>query len=148
MKKLIILSFFLTSIHQQAQIFKRTSINAAYRYTGRNVIQGGLEYRLPKSFSNFIVGASVLYTSINDKAKFIPEFNFYASNLGLLGVSVNPYSIEPRFGFSFLNTIMINTGYAIPIHNEKYFKGITFGVQLNFPLTKNSEFYHNYSVIK
>ncbi|KFF01471.1 hypothetical protein [Chryseobacterium luteum] len=134
----------LFSITAHAQILDKTAFNVAYRYTGRNVLQAGLEFKTNTAGEqSLIAGASMLYTSINQKDKFLPEANIYYTNIEgrLIGVSVNPYSIEPRIGFSFINIFYINTGYAIPIHRERFFKGITFGVQFNIAPAKNSKFY-------
>lgn len=134
----------LFAIPANAQISDKTAFNVAYRYTGRNVLQGGLSYKINNDRKqSFVVGTSLLYTSVESKAKFLPEINFnYTHNLGQAGVSINPYSIEPRLGFSLLNFIYLNTGYAIPVHTEKYFKGFTFGVQFNISPSKNSIFYN------
>lgn len=140
-----LITFLLTpAVH--AQLWDKTAFNAAYRYTGRNVVQAGLEFKTNTGREqSMIAGASVLYTSVNQKDKFLPEANiYYTHSQGLLmGVSVNPYSIEPRIGFSFINILYINTGYAIPIHREKFFKGITFGVQFNISPAKKSKFYNH-----
>ncbi|MDP9959957.1 hypothetical protein [Chryseobacterium lathyri] len=138
----LLLCLLATTAH--AQILDKTALNIAYRYTGRNIIQGGLEFKTNTAREqSLIVGASMLYTSIKHKDKFLPEANIYYTNIKgrLMGVSVNPYSIEPRIGFSFINTFYINTGYAIPIHRDKFFKGITFGLQFNIAPVKNSKFY-------
>ncbi|MDV7696220.1 hypothetical protein N6B72_04715 [Chryseobacterium soli] len=134
----------------QGQILDKTVISAAYRYTGRNVLQGGLEYKINVSTSkSFIVGASLLYTSIHDEAKFLPEANMYYTNRKgqLLGISLNPYSIEPRIGISLFSIFYLNTGYAFPIHKEKYFKGITLGIQLNIAPFKNTTFYDQFRMM-
>ncbi|WP_228406547.1 MULTISPECIES: hypothetical protein [unclassified Chryseobacterium] len=103
---------------------------------------GRIRIRLGNSYDgSIILGPSLLYTHVNDKDKFIPEMNVNILRAGLLiGVSGNPYSLEPRIGFSLFNAIFLNTGYAFPIHKEKYFKGITFGIQFNIA-QKHSKFY-------
>jgi hypothetical protein len=144
MKLYYFLPFLLLPAAAQGQALDKIVINTAYRYTGRNVLQGGLEYKINNSPSHSIIaGASLLYTSINGEAKFLPEANMYYTNRKgqLLGISVNPYSIEPRVGISLFSLFYINTGYAVPIHKEKYFKGITFGIQLNIAPAKNPKFY-------
>lgn len=134
----------LFAIPAHAQILDKTAFNIAYRYTARNVLQGGLSYKINNDRKqSFVVGTSILYTPIERKAKFLPEINFnYTNNLGQVGLSVNPYSIEPRVGFSLLNFMYLNTGYALPVHKEKYFKGFTFGVQFNISPSKSSIFYN------
>jgi hypothetical protein len=144
MKSYSILILLLLTISVQSQVLDKTAFNIAYRYTGRNVIQGGLSYKINNERGqSFAVGTSVLYTPIENKAKFQPEINFnYTNSLGqLFGISLNPYSIEPRVGFSLFNFMYLNTGYALPIHKEKYFKGFTFGVQFNIAPSKSSNFY-------
>ena len=64
----------------------------------------------------------------------------------MIGVSGNQYSLEPRIGISLFNAIFLNTGYAFPIHKEKYFKGITFGVQLNIA-PNSSKFYDKMKIM-
>ncbi|AZA76820.1 hypothetical protein EG347_04460 [Chryseobacterium sp. G0186] len=142
MKKYFAMASFLVFITAHAQLLDKTALNIGYRYTGRNVLQAGLEFRLGESNDkSLILGPSVLYTRINQTDKFIPEANAYYTNNGqLYGVSVNQYSVEPRIGVSLFNLFFINTGYAFPIHKEKYFKGITFGIQFNIAPNK-SKFY-------
>lgn len=146
MKLYSILILLLFAISVQSQVLNKTALNIGYRYTGRNVVQGGFSYKLNNSTAqSLVVGASVLYTSIDSKAKFLPEANFYYTNaMGhLFGVSINPYAIEPRIGLSLFNFMHLNTGYALPIDKERYFKGITFGVQFNIAPVKSSKFYEN-----
>ena len=142
MKKYFAIAFLLTAFTSNAQLLDKTAFNVAYRYTGRNVLHAGLAFRLGESsYKSVILGPSMLYTRINHTDKFIPEANINIINNGLLyGASINPYSLEPRIGISLLNALFINTGYAFPIHKEKYFKGITFGIQLNIA-PNNSKFY-------
>lgn len=143
MKKYVILFFAFTTTVLNAQ-WDKTAFNIAYRYTGRNVLQAGLEFKANAAREQSLVfGVSMLYTSVHHQDKFLPEANIYYTNIKsqLMGVSINPYSIEPRIGFSLFNFMYLNTGYAFPIHREKYFKGITFGVQFNIAPAKNSAFY-------
>ena len=109
-------------------------MGAAYRYTGRNVAQLGLQYKISdKNDKTYFVGASALYSSINGKGKIVPEINFnFVDEDMYYAISANQYAIEPRIGMTFLNAFWINTGYAIPIDDNKYFKVITFGLQFNF----------------
>ncbi|MET3037759.1 hypothetical protein ABXT08_16805 [Chryseobacterium sp. NRRL B-14859] len=143
MKKHSIIFFLLLAIFSNAQILERTAVNLAYRYTGRNVLQAGLEFRIGESgYKSVVIGPSMLYTRLNKKDRFIPEANIYYANNGqLYGASISQYSIEPRIGISLFNIFFFNTGYAFPIHKEKYFKGITFGVQFNIAPVKGSKFY-------
>lgn len=142
MKKYIILPLIFVMAFSNAQLLEKTAMGISYRYSGRNVLQAGLEYRLGNSYDgSIILGPSLLYTRVNDTDRFIPEINVNLLRAGLLiGVSGNPYSLEPRIGFSLFNAIFLNTGYAFPIHKEKYFKGITFGIQFNIA-PKHSKFY-------
>ncbi|MCJ7932191.1 MAG: hypothetical protein MUW56_00760 [Chryseobacterium sp.] len=142
MKKYLTLSFLLLAILSSAQVLEKAAFNVAYRYTGRNVLQAGLEFRLGDThYKSLIIGPSLLYTRINNTDKFLPEANIYVSNNGqLFGISANQYSIEPRIGISLFNIFFLNTGYSFPINKEKYFKGVTFGIQFNMS-PKNSKFY-------
>ncbi|WP_312285495.1 hypothetical protein [Chryseobacterium gleum] len=148
MKKYGILFLFFSMFFVKAQILEKTALNISYRYTGRNVLQAGLEYRFGESsYKSIIVGPSLLYTRINQTDKFIPEANINFIDNGLLfGISGNQYSLEPRIGISLFNTIFLNTGYAFPIHKEKYFKGVTFGIQLNIA-PKYSKFYDKMKIM-
>lgn len=148
MKKYFILPFFLSVIFSNAQLLEKTAVNISYRYTGRNVVQAGLEYRFGESYEGSIIaGPSLLYTRVNETDKLIPEMNINFLRAGLLiGVSANPYSVEPRIGVSLFNAVFLNTGYAFPIHRDKYFKGITFGIQLNIA-PKHSKFYDNLKIM-
>jgi len=148
MKKYFILPLLLPAIFLKAQLLEKTALNVSYRYTGRNVLQAGLEYRFGNSYDgSIILGPSLLYTRVNDTDKFIPEMNINLLRAGLLiGVSGNPYSLEPRIGVSLFNAIFLNTGYAFPIHKEKYFKGVTFGIQLNIA-PKYSKFYDKMKIM-
>ncbi|SIS66317.1 hypothetical protein SAMN05421786_101829 [Chryseobacterium ureilyticum] len=144
MKKYFILFSFLFIFISNAQILERTALNISYRYIGRNVLQTGLEFKLGDSNDkSVILGPSILYTRINAANKFIPEANIYYINNGqLYGASVNQYAVEPRIGISLFNIFFLNTGYAFPIYKDKYFKGITFGIQFNIA-PKKSNFYDN-----
>lgn len=148
MKRYFALAFLLSTMTAHAQILDRAAISLAYRYTGRNVLQAGLEFRIGDSnYKSVILGPSLLYTRINETNKFIPEANISYLNNGLLyGASINQYSLEPRIGISLFNAIFLNTGYAFPIHKEKYFKGITFGIQLNIA-PNNSKFYDKMKIM-
>ncbi|MEG0925192.1 hypothetical protein [Chryseobacterium sp.] len=148
MKKYFAILFLISMTTANAQLLEKTAINVAYRYTGRNVLQAGLEFRLGDSrYQSVILGPSILYTRINQTDKFLPEAHAYYTNNGqLYGVSVNPYSLEPRIGISLFNMLFLNTGYAFPIHKEKYFKGITFGIQFNIA-PNNSKFYDKMKIM-
>ncbi|OCA69856.1 hypothetical protein BBH99_14630 [Chryseobacterium contaminans] len=148
MRKYFAVTFLLSIMMANAQILDKTAVNLAYRYTGRNVLQAGLEFRFGESnYKSVIIGPSILYTRINETNKFIPEANINYINNGLLyGASINPYAIEPRIGISLFNLLFLNTGYAFPIHKEKYFKGITVGVQFNIA-PNHSKFYDKMKVM-
>lgn len=148
MKKYFTPTLFLFGIISNAQLVEKTALHLSYRYTGRNVLQAGLEFRLGEmSNTSVILGPSVLYTRINQKNKFIPEANVnFIHNGALFGVSGNQYSLEPRVGISLFNALFLNTGYAFPIYKEKYFKGITFGIQFNIA-PKGSKFYDHMKIM-
>jgi hypothetical protein len=142
MKKYFAVAFVISVITINAQLLEKTAITVAYRYTGRNVLQTGLEFRIGNTHGrSIILGPSLLYSHINHADKFIPEAHIYLSDQGkLFGLSSNPYSIEPRIGITLFNIIFLNTGYTFPIHKEKYFKGVTFGIQFNIA-PKHAQFY-------
>jgi hypothetical protein len=148
MKRYFALVFLLSIITVNAQIMNRTALNLAYRYTGRNVLQAGLEFRLGSSnYKSVIFGPSILYARIEETNKFIPEANIYFLNNGLLyGTSINQYALEPRVGISLFNVLFLNTGYAFPIHKDRYFKGVTFGIQFNIA-PNHSKFYDKMKVM-
>ncbi|SIS29046.1 hypothetical protein SAMN05421768_101467 [Chryseobacterium joostei] len=148
MKKYFVLAFFISTIIVNAQLLEKTAINVAYRYMGRNILQAGLEFRFGDSrYQSVILGPSMLYTRTNQTDKFLPEAHVYYTNNGqLYGVSINQYSLEPRIGISLFNMLFLNTGYAFPIHKDKYFKGITFGVQFNIA-PNNSKFYDKMKIM-
>ncbi|WP_370900449.1 hypothetical protein [Chryseobacterium gossypii] len=150
MKLYYSLLFLLSASLSYAQLWQKTAINIGYRYTGRNVLQAGLEFKTNgMSEQSVIAGVSMLYTFCNHEEKFLPEANIYYSSISgyLLGASLNPYAVEPRLGFSLFNFIYLNTGYALPIHRDKYFRGITFGVQLNIAPAKSTGFYDRLKVM-
>ncbi|WP_431609938.1 hypothetical protein [Chryseobacterium sp. 'Rf worker isolate 10'] len=148
MKKYFILPLFFSVIFSNAQLLEKTALNISYRYTGRNVLQAGLEYRFGESYEgSIIIGPSLLYTRVNETDKLIPEININLLRAGLLlGISGNPYSLEPRIGVSLFNAVFLNSGYAFPIHREKYFKGVTFGIQFNIA-PKHSKFYDHLKIM-
>lgn len=148
MRKYLILPFILLMFFSNAQLLEKTAVNISYRYTGRNVLQAGLEYRFGNSYDgSIILGPSLLYTHVNQTDKFIPEAHINFLRFGqMFGISANPYSLEPRWGISLFNAIFLNTGYAFPIHKEKYFKGVTFGIQLNIA-PKHSKFYDKLKIM-
>lgn len=141
--------FFFFALLANAQIFEKTAINLGYRYTGRNVLQAGLEFRIGDSGGHSVIlGPSLLYTRAKKEDKLLPEANVYYTTSGqLYGVSINQYSIEPRVGVSLLNIFFLNTGYSFPIDKNKYFKGITFGIQLNIAPVRNSKFYDQIKIM-
>lgn len=151
MKNSIIIAFFLGIFAVNGQILNKMAIGTDYTYRGRNAFGVGLEYRLSdKKKPSVNIAARMLYTPIAGKAKILPEFRadyslFYAFHLG---TSLTPYAIEPRIGLNLLNVMVINTGYAIPIDKNHYFRGITFGLRVNFTLGKaqSSEFYDHFKM--
>lgn len=128
----------------QAQFVEKLGVSTEYRYLGRNVAGLGLEYRLHnRDAIVFNVGAKAFYTSVEGKATFLPQLNVEYGRLLNGGLSITPYAIEPQFILNFLNFLKFNTGYAIPIHREKYFRGITFGIQVNIAVKNGSKFYYD-----
>ena len=141
--KVVLLFMFFSGVTTFSQTFDQTAIGISYRYIDRNVLQLSLEQSVKTSTkAQYILGAAVIYASAQGKSKVLPEIHsYYVNELALVGLSVNPYAIEPRLGFSIFNGIYLTSGYAIPIDHHQYFKGITLGIQINFALTKYSKFY-------
>ncbi|EKB57264.1 hypothetical protein [Bergeyella zoohelcum] len=149
MKNYCTILLLMIGICISAQMDRRLAVSVDYTYRGRNAYGVGLEYRVTKPHEAvFNVAARALVTPIEDKNKIVPELRMDYGTWYLLGVSATPYAVEPRLGLSFLNMLVIHTGYAMPIHSEKYFKGITFGVRVNFGLTKQSKYYDTLNVIR
>lgn len=142
MKTFATLLLFST-VHLFSQNLEQTAVGISYRYIDRNVLQLSIEQVIQNSQKHKVVlGASILYTSVDGQAKYLPEIHsYYTRELGLVGLSVNTYAIEPRLGFSFFNGIYLTSGYAFPIDQNKYFKGLTFGIQFNIGVSKHSKFY-------
>lgn len=147
MKITLILIIICSWTKVQAQFLDKLAVSAEYRYLGRNIAGLGLEYRASnKDEAVLNIGAKVFYTTVKRKAKILPQINIECGNFLNGGVSITPYAIEPQFIINVLNLIKLNTGYAIPIHQEKYFKGITFGLQINIAVGKYSRFYDDLKV--
>ena len=145
MRILVSLLFLASFTFFKAQML-HPALNLSYRTVPKHsIFQTGIEFKPHQKVVNdspFIFGASLLYTRINHKDKLIPEVNiiygYPQTLLGgfFVGTSITPYTVEPRIGLNFYNLILINTGYALPIDKNKYFKGTTFGIQIN--LSKNN----------
>ena len=137
------------SLDTFSQNIEQTAVGISYRYMDRNVLQASVE-QVIKNPNNgyYVLGASVMYTSVNDDSKFLPEIHsFYSHDWGLAGLSLNTYAIEPRIGISILNAMYLTTGYAFPIEKNKYFNGIIFGFQFNMGVTKKTKFYNNFKYL-
>ncbi|WP_249413629.1 hypothetical protein [Chryseobacterium indologenes] len=61
MKKYFILPLILSAIFSKAQLLEKTALNVSYRYTGRNVLQAGLEYRFGNSYDGSIILALLYF---------------------------------------------------------------------------------------
>lgn len=141
--------FLISSINLFSQNLDQTAIGISYRYINRNVLQLSIEQIIKSSQKDkVILGASILYTSVGGQTKYIPEIHsYYTRELGLVGLSFSTHTIEPRIGISFFNGIYLTSGYAFPIDQNKYFKGFTFGIQLNIGISKHSDFYDNLKLL-
>jgi hypothetical protein len=74
---------------------------------------------------------------VNGNSKILPEIHAYYNNaIFMYGVSASPYALEPNIGLSLFNAIWLTGGYAIPLNNEKYFRGATVGIQFNIAPVK------------
>lgn len=150
MKYSALLSVFLlfgALYFPKAQFIDQTAIGVGYKYTGRNSLKLSFEYRTSTSSNQgyFNLGAGAIYTPVNGNNKILPEVHAYYNNaIFMYGMSVSPYAVEPNIGFSLLNIMWLTGGYAIPLNKEKYFRGITVGIQFNIAPVKASAFYDKF----
>lgn len=151
MKCISLIIFLLHFSFANAQITDKMAISADYTYRGRNVLGLGLEFRLNDIEEPALnLATRVLYTRVDQKDKLLPELrvDYSAGHIFHIGASITPYAMEPRIGLNFLNILVINTGYAIPIDINRYFKGVTFGLRWNFSLRHHTrqEFYDHFQM--
>ncbi|MCL1671333.1 hypothetical protein [Elizabethkingia ursingii] len=150
MKYSALLSVFLlfgALYFPKAQFIDQTAIGVGYKYTGRNSLKLSFEYRTSTSSNQgyFNLGAGAIYTQVNGNAKILPEVHAYYNNaIFMYGMSVSPYAVEPNIGLSLFNMMWLTGGYAIPLNKEKYFRGITVGIQFNIAPVKASAFYDKF----
>jgi len=150
MKYSALLSVFLlfgALYFPKAQFIDETAIGVEYKYTGRNSLKLSFEYRTSTSSNQgyFNLGAGAIYTPINGNTKILPEVHAYYNNaIFMYGMSVSPYAVEPNIGLSLFNMMWLTGGYAIPLNKEKYFRGITVGIQFNIAPVKASAFYDKF----
>ncbi|OPC05231.1 hypothetical protein BAS09_06025 [Elizabethkingia ursingii] len=150
MKYSALLSVFLlfgALYFPKAQFIDQTAIGVGYKYTGRNSLKLSFEYRTstPSNQGYFNLGAGAIYTPVNGNTKILPEVHAYYNNaIFIYGMSVSPYAVEPNIGLSLFNMMWLTGGYAIPLNKEKYFRGITVGVQFNIAPVKASAFYDKF----
>lgn len=131
----------------KAQFIDQTAIGVGYKYTGRNSLKLSFEYRTSTSSNQgyFNLGAGAIYTPVNGNNKILQAVHAYYNNaIFMYGMSVSPYAVEPNIGFSLLNIMWLTSGYAIPLNKEKYFRGITVGIQFNIAPVKASAFYDKF----
>lgn len=149
MKKSLFIALLLFSKLSFSQnfwenVWNRMAFSGEYRYLGRNVFGFGAEFRLNANenyLTPFNIGTKLLYTSINGKDKIIPQINMDFTHILHTGIAVSPYHIEPQIGISAFSFVEINTGYVIPISKERYFRGVTFGLQINIAPSRNTIYY-------
>ncbi|PUB32968.1 hypothetical protein C8J95_104372 [Elizabethkingia sp. YR214] len=150
MKYSALLSVFLlfgALYFTKAQFIDQTAIGVGYKYTDRNSLKLSFEYRTSTSSNQgyFNIGAGAIYTPVNGNAKILPEVHAYYNNaIFMYGMSVSPYAAEPNIGLSLFNVMWLTGGYAIPLNKEKYFRGITVGIQFNIAPVKASAFYDKF----
>ncbi|MDR2228156.1 MAG: hypothetical protein LBE39_01685 [Flavobacteriaceae bacterium] len=150
MKYSALLSVFLlfgALYFPKAQFIDQTAIGAGYKYTGRNSLKLSFEYRTSTSSNQgyFNLGAGAIYTPVNGNDKILPEVHAYYNNaIFMYGMSVSSYAVEPNIGLSLFNMMWLTGGYAIPLNKEKYFRGITVGIQFNIAPVKASAFYDKF----
>ncbi|MCL1676159.1 hypothetical protein [Elizabethkingia meningoseptica] len=131
----------------EAQFLDQTAIGAGYKYTGRNSLKLSLEYRTATSSSQgyFNIGAGAVYTPVNGNKKFLPEVHAnYNNAVFMYGLSATLYALEPNIGLNIFNMMWLTGGYAISLNKDKYFKGITVGIQFNIAPVKGSNFYDKF----
>ncbi|AQX84476.1 hypothetical protein [Elizabethkingia bruuniana] len=131
----------------KAQFLDQTAIGVGYKYTGRNSLKLSFEYRTSTSSNQpyFNLGAGAIYTPVNGSNKILPEIHaYYNTAIFMYGVSASPYAIEPNIGLSLFNAIWLTGGYALPLNKEKYFHGVTVGIQFNIAPVKASDFYDKF----
>lgn len=143
----MLLLFVNIGLNAQKHQWNRMALSTEYRYLGRNVLGLGLEYRVPhKDEMTFNIGAKAFYTHLNGTPKIVPQINAEYGMILLGGISITPYAIEPQVSFNFMNLLAINTGYAIPIDKNNYFRGITFGIKINIGVSRDSQYYQKFDV--
>ena len=150
MKYSALLSVFLlfgALYFPKAQFIDQTAIGVGYKYTGRNSLKLSFEYRTSTSSNQgyFNLGVGAIYTPVNGNTKILPEVHAYYNNaIFIYGMSVSPYAAEPNIGLSLFNAMWLTGGYAIPLNKEKYFRGVTVGIQFNIAPVKASAFYDKF----
>ncbi|MDO5104750.1 hypothetical protein [Capnocytophaga sp.] len=144
----LLILFLGVSVQAQESVWNRLAVSTEYRYLGRNAAGLGFEYRIPhKDAMTCNVGVKAYYTSVEGKPKVVPQLNVEYGLFLVAGVSVTPYAVEPQLQFNVLNLFALNMGYAIPIDKNRYFRGITFGVQFNIAVGKDSKYYDRLRMI-
>lgn len=141
-KLIIVITILNVSHHAKAQL----AFDVGYQYLGRNALHIGIDAKVSNK-TPINIGVDVVYTRVNGNNKIIPQVHFdyilYEDYLLFGGINLNTYAIEPKIGFNFFNVATINTGYAFPIHKNKYFRGITFGLSIKIdPVSGGNYYYH------
>lgn len=143
-KKCILLICLLVYLKAQAQPFDKSALTVGYQYSGKGALQIGLDQRLTDPLDPPLkIGIDTLIGNFEKNKKIIPQVHITYEFGGLY---VNPYAVEPQVFATLFDFLKINTGYAIPVHKNQIFKGVTFGVQLRFGLTKGSDYYDHTSL--
>lgn len=144
MKDYVIILFLLSSLLSNAQSFDKSALTLGYQYSGKSALQIGFDQRLTDPLKPALkIGIDALIGNFEKNKKIIPQAHITYEFGGLY---VNPYAVEPQVFVTLFDLVKINTGYAIPFHKSNIFKGITFGVQLRFGLTKASDYYDHVSL--
>lgn len=144
MKNLITIIFILISTQGMAQFLDKSAVTIGYQHSGKGALQIGFDQRLTDPLDPPLkIGIDALIGNFEKNKKIIPQVHITYEFGGLY---VNPYAVEPQVFTTLFDFLKINTGYAIPINKKELFKGITFGVQLRFGLTKGSDYYDHTSL--
>lgn len=139
MKNKLLILAITASTMANAQFLNKTAVSAGYQYLGTSVFQIGLDQRITdnlKTSAKF--GIDALIGKFKNKTQIIPQVHF---NYDFAGIYVTPYAIEPQVFIRLLDAVKINTGYALSIHKNKQFKGLTFGVEIRIAVKKQSDYY-------
>lgn len=146
MKKLLLLSIFLLfstkGFSQLSTSIEAYTIRLGYMHNnhkntaflGAGMLYGDLFY------TNVALYGGIHYFKYHGANRIVPEIgaDFHLLLLAS-GVSVTPYSVQPKLGVTLLSVFEITAGYSIPFREEKLFDGFTLGITVQIPLKKKKK---------